>query len=95
MHISYSELKIWAQCPYKHKLMYIDKIKGFIGNEYATNLSQIIEAEIKRVKEEKKYKRSFLSIKIWVISCLPYCYEPRLGMMFIFTFSAGIPNTSL
>jgi hypothetical protein len=33
-HISYSELKIWAQCPFKHKLMYIDKIKGFIGNEY-------------------------------------------------------------
>ena len=33
-HISYSELKIWAECPFKHKLMYIDKIKGFIGNEY-------------------------------------------------------------
>ena len=34
MHISYSELKVWAECPFKHKLMYIDKIKGFIGNEY-------------------------------------------------------------
>ena len=34
MHISYSELKIWAECPFKHKLMYIDKIKGFVGNEY-------------------------------------------------------------
>ena len=33
-HISFSELKIWAECPFKHKLMYIDKIKGFIGNEY-------------------------------------------------------------
>ena len=33
-HISYSELKIWAECPFKHKLMYIDKIKGFTGNEY-------------------------------------------------------------
>ena len=33
-HISYSELKIWAECPFKHKLMYIDKIKGFVGNEY-------------------------------------------------------------
>ena len=33
-HISFSELKIWNECPFKHKLMYIDKIKGFIGNEY-------------------------------------------------------------
>ena len=33
-HISFSELKIWAECPFKHKLMYIDKIKGFVGNEY-------------------------------------------------------------
>ena len=33
-HISYSELRIWAECPFKHKLMYIDKIKGFVGNEF-------------------------------------------------------------
>ena len=33
-HISYSELKIWSECPFKHKLMYIDKVKGFKGNEY-------------------------------------------------------------
>jgi len=33
-HISYSELRIWAECPYKHKLMYIDRVKGFVGNEF-------------------------------------------------------------
>ena len=33
-HISYSELKMWADCPRKHKLVYIDKLKGFTGNEY-------------------------------------------------------------
>ena len=33
-HISYSELKTWAECPYKHKLSYIDKVKKFIGNEF-------------------------------------------------------------
>tara|TARA_Y100001970_G_scaffold293513_1_gene440854 strand:- start:142 stop:921 length:780 start_codon:yes stop_codon:yes gene_type:complete len=33
-HISYSELKIWAECPFKHKLIYVDKIKKFIGNEF-------------------------------------------------------------
>ena len=33
-HISFSELKNWNDCPYKHKLIYVDKIKEFIGNEY-------------------------------------------------------------
>lgn len=26
-YISYSELKIWKECPYRHKLTYIDKVK--------------------------------------------------------------------
>lgn len=33
-HISYSELKIWNECPYKHKLLYIDRIRGFVGNAF-------------------------------------------------------------
>ena len=33
-HISYSELKTWAECPYKRKLMYLDRVKKFIGNEF-------------------------------------------------------------
>lgn len=33
-HISYSELKIWNECAYKHKLVYIDNVASFEGNEY-------------------------------------------------------------
>ena len=33
-HISYSELKNWNFCPFYHKLVHIDKIDGFKGNEY-------------------------------------------------------------
>ena len=33
-HISYSELKEWVTCPWKHKLTYIERIKEFSGNEY-------------------------------------------------------------
>ena len=40
-HISYSELKIWAECPFKHKVIYIDKQKGFQGNEYTAFGSSI------------------------------------------------------
>ena len=33
-HISYSELKNWSHCPFYHKLVNIDKLKVFEGNEY-------------------------------------------------------------
>ena len=33
-HISFSELKQWVQCPFYHKLVRIDKLGGFRGNEY-------------------------------------------------------------
>ena len=32
--ISFSELKVWNDCAFKHKLTYIDGIKGFTGNQY-------------------------------------------------------------
>lgn len=33
-HISYSELKEWVTCPWKHKLNYIERINEFKGNEH-------------------------------------------------------------
>jgi ATP-dependent helicase/DNAse subunit B len=33
-HISYSALKEWSVCPWKHKLNYIERINEFKGNEY-------------------------------------------------------------
>jgi len=33
-HVSFSELKNWDKCPYYHKLVNLDKIKIFKGNEY-------------------------------------------------------------
>ena len=32
--ISFSELKNWKECPYRHKLIYIDKLPYFSGNEF-------------------------------------------------------------
>lgn len=34
MHISFSEMKIWNECSYRHKLEYIDGLRSFLGNEY-------------------------------------------------------------
>ena len=33
-HISFSQLKIWNDCPFKHKLVYLDGLKAFQGNLY-------------------------------------------------------------
>jgi len=33
-HVSYSELKNWDTCAFYHKLVHIDKLKLFKGNEY-------------------------------------------------------------
>ena len=33
-HISFSELKIWNECAFKHKLVYIDEVKKFLGSEH-------------------------------------------------------------
>ena len=38
-HISYSELKTWAECPYKRKLSYQDRVKKFVGNQFLDNTS--------------------------------------------------------
>jgi len=32
--ISFSELKNWKECPHRHKLIYVDKLPYFSGNEY-------------------------------------------------------------
>ena len=33
-HISLSEVKQWKECPYRHKLVYIDKIETFEPSPY-------------------------------------------------------------
>ena len=33
-HVSFSEIKTWNECTWKHKLDYIEGIKQFKGNEY-------------------------------------------------------------
>ena len=52
-HISFSELKIWNECPYKHKLMYVDGIKNFLGNEHTAFGSAVHDTCEKSVLSEK------------------------------------------
>ncbi len=61
-HISYSELKIWSECPRKHKLLYIDKLKGFTGNEYTafgSSLHALCENAVQDLLQESDYDEFF------------------------------------
>ena len=52
-HISYSELKDWAHCPYYHKKAWIEKVAPFEGNEYTAFGSAIHDVcEKKLLKED-------------------------------------------
>jgi len=48
-HISFSELKNWAKCAYYHKLVNIEKLKGFVGNEhtaFGTAIHEVCEQRV-------------------------------------------------
>jgi RecB family exonuclease len=54
-HISFSELKIWNECAYKHKLVYIDEIKKFLGNEYTAFGTAIHDVCEKTLTEKTEF----------------------------------------
>ncbi len=63
-HISYSEFKIWAECPYKHKLKYIDKVDEFKGNHYTafgTAIHSVCEHKVlkEQINEEEHFEKVF------------------------------------
>ena len=60
-HISFSELKIWNECAWKHKLVYLEKIKAFQGNEYTafgTALHSVCESLVEGKFAKKETNRS-------------------------------------
>ena len=51
-------MKLWTECPWKHKLVYLDKIDGFKGNEHTafgsamhSTCEQLVENNISNPKE--------------------------------------------
>jgi len=59
-HISFSELKVWEECSFKHKLQYVDRVKIFNSNEYTTFGTAIHETNertlLKEIDKEKAYE---------------------------------------
>jgi len=60
-HISYSELKNWTKCPWYHKKVHIEKIAGFVGNEYTAFGSALhLVCENKLMGQSKDPEAEFL-----------------------------------
>lgn len=63
--ISFSELKNWKECPHRHKLIHIDKLPYFEGNEFTAFGTAIHEACEKTIPKNKPnsleiFEESFL-----------------------------------
>ena len=83
-HVSYSEIKIWNECPYKHKLQYIDGIAGFKGNEYTsfgTALHSVCEFGVTGVLEPIDYAEHFHMVFDKELASLPSDVELREDLL--------------
>lgn len=60
-HISYSELKNWDFCPFYHKLVHIEGLKAFKGNEYTAFGNAMHDiCEKKLLKEDFDPEKTFV-----------------------------------
>jgi hypothetical protein len=72
-HISYSEIKTWKECPWKHKLVYIDKIDLFKPNPNVS-FGTIVHQECEDYLKSKKFDRDRLATsleKTWTQHSFP------------------------
>ncbi len=63
-HVSYSEIKLWHECPHRHKLQYIDKLEGFKGNlhtAFGTAIHSVCEHGLldETLDREKHFLQAF------------------------------------
>ena len=72
-HISFSEAKNWNFCPFYHKLMNLDKVKGFQGNAFTAFGNAIHDTCEKMLTEGLDDKKSFFQLKLR--------FKPLLSLM--------------
>ena len=73
-HVSYSEIRQWKECPWRHKLLYIDKLSTFEESphlHYGTIIHDACEhfLKTKELKIEEAKKRCFLKGEMKSLSC--------------------------
>ena len=58
--ISFSALKNWRECPYRHKLIYVDQLPYFSGNEFTAFGTAIHEVCEQTIPNETENPTSIL-----------------------------------
>ena len=62
-HVSFSEIKNWKECPYRHKLMYIDGIQTYENNPYA-EFGTVVHDSIENYLKTKKMDTATAQINL-------------------------------
>lgn len=62
-NVSFSVIKIWNDCPFKYKLLYVDKIQGFKGSEYTAFGTALHEACEKKLLDNSVDEQEIFRIK--------------------------------
>ena len=84
-HVSFSEVKNWCQCPFYHKLTYIDRVKLFEGNEFtafgkavhSTCEEIFVPTEDGELNLELFFKKRFLK----ELKDLPESYKKKVDLI--------------
>tara|TARA_Y100000593_G_scaffold4244_1_gene8446 strand:+ start:13735 stop:14517 length:783 start_codon:yes stop_codon:yes gene_type:complete len=79
-HVSFSELKQWNDCAFKHKLMYLDDLKLFKGNEFTAFGKAIHDTCEKSLHEPEKEAEFRLFFKINFLSELKALKEDGIEL---------------
>ena len=76
-HISYSAFKTWVECPNKFRLLWIDKVESFCGNEHTAFGSAI--HEVLEYQVQNKQPENFTTWEDFFDQCfigsIKECYE--------------------
>jgi len=73
-HVSFSELKNWKKCPYYHKLIHLDKLKGFEGNEhtaFGSAIHEVCEETIFNTEDPEVLESKFQEFFTKEVNSLP------------------------
>ena len=62
-HVSFSEVKAWAECPFRHHLMYVEGINTYVDNPYA-DFGTIVHEAIEDYLNGKPFDKEAINTRI-------------------------------
>ena len=76
--ISYSQYSMWAQCPHRWKLNYIDKLSSFTDNIhtlFGTSMQEVIQFWVKTIYEVSAKSANELDLNTMLLAKMKKLYS--------------------